>query len=223
MKMKFGFAGFKVFALLVVAACGESFSSEDAGTRGVPISPVIDVSTPIAPSTALAPEATTPETTVRQRVSGPPTKVSPTMNDLRTVAASPSTTAVSPSTTTVPPSTTTQGNDVDAPVLVSLLVSPDPVVAGNSISISWKLTDASGVTFTTAFVQNPDGGPLSGCGGSSTAVVSGTSTDGVYEQTCVIPSTAPNGTWTVTIQAEDPNGNTLFAAAATSFLVNLPA
>ena len=74
MKMKFGFAGFKVFALLVVAACGESFSSEDAGTRGVPISPVIDVSTPIAPSTALAPEATTPETTVRQRVSGPPTK-----------------------------------------------------------------------------------------------------------------------------------------------------
>ena len=227
MTMKFGFAGFGVFgvaALLVVAAYGESFSSEDAGTRGVPISPVIDVSNPIAPSTTLAPEATTPETTFRPRVSRPPTTVSSTMNDLRMVAASPSTTTVPPSTTyqlpsASPPAATSQGNDVDAPVLVSLLVSPDPVVAGNSITFLWTLTDVSGVTFTTAFVQNPNGGWLSGCGGGSTALVNGTSTDGVYEQTCVIPSSASNGTWTITIHAEDPNGNTASAVAATSFIV----
>ena len=105
--------------------------------------------------------------------------------------------------------------DTDAPVLESVGVSPDPVAAGQSITITWRLTDASGVTFTTAFVRNPSDGFLSGCGSGSATRISGTATDGTYEQTCTIPPAAQGGTYTVQIHAEEPNGNTYSGNSAT--------
>ena len=105
--------------------------------------------------------------------------------------------------------------DTEAPVLVSIGVSPNPVAAGQPITITWRLTDLSGVTFTTAFVRNPSNGALSGCGGSPATRISGTAYDGTYQQSCTIPPSAPGGTYTVQVQAEEPNGNTYFGNSTT--------
>ena len=112
------------------------------------------------------------------------------------------------------------GNDVDAPV-ISLLDHPGTLVAGSSLTVTWRATDASGVSFSTAWVRSPTGVAVPGCGGSAATRTSGTATDGRYTQTCTIPVGAVAGTYTVSVQAQDTVGNTHNAADG-SFTVTLP-
>lgn len=110
-------------------------------------------------------------------------------------------------------------NDVSSPVIVSGSASPSVVTAGGTVTLTWRLTDTSGVTFSTAFLRNPEDQWVNGCGGGETARISGTARDGTYQMTCRIPVSAVNGRYTVWIHAEDPNGNTRSSAAPGDFTV----
>ena len=109
-------------------------------------------------------------------------------------------------------------SDVAAPVVASVTHEP-AVTAGNTITLTWRLTDASGVTFTTASIKTSNGVWLSGCGGPGVSLSSGTATDGTYTQTCTIPDTSPDGTYSVWVEAADVAGNTRNAADS-SFIVS---
>ncbi len=115
---------------------------------------------------------------------------------------------------------TGEGGDTDPPVLTFASATPTPARPGDTVTLTWRLSDASGVTFTTAFIRNPSGGSLSGCGGSAATLIDGSQTDGTYQQTCVMPSNAPIGRYTVGIQAEEPNGNTYSEPAVHSLEVS---
>lgn len=106
------------------------------------------------------------------------------------------------------------GADVDAPVLVSV-DGPAEVAAGDAVLLRWRLTDATGVGSTTAWIRGPRGNAVPSCGGSAATRSSGTALDGWYSQTCVIPDSAVSGTYTVTYESEDVLGNTSSEAGLT--------
>jgi hypothetical protein len=110
-------------------------------------------------------------------------------------------------------------NDTSSPVIASGSASPSTVTAGDTVTLTWRLTDTSGVTFTTAFLRNPEDQWVNGCGGGGVSRLSGTARDGTYQMTCRIPVSAVNGRYTMWIHAEDPNGNTRSAAAPGTFTV----
>ena len=114
-------------------------------------------------------------------------------------------------------SVTGGGSDEAAPVVVSADV-PAEVAAGESVTVRWRLTDASGVNFTTAWIRGPSGAVVPSCGGNPASRVSGTATDGTYTQTCVIARNSPSGRYTVSVQASDTVGNSA-DSQATSFSV----
>lgn len=97
-------------------------------------------------------------------------------------------------------------NDLVAPVVASISV-PVQVAAGASVTVQWRLTDASGVDFTTAWIRGPSGTVVPQCGGNSAPRISGTPQDGTYSQTCQISASAPAGVYSVSIYAADVIGN----------------
>jgi hypothetical protein len=109
------------------------------------------------------------------------------------------------------------GSDEAAPVVVSADV-PAEVAAGESVTVRWRLTDASGVDFTTAAIRGPSGAVVPSCGGDPASRVSGTATDGTYTQTCVIARSSPSGRYTVSVRASDTVGNSV-NSQVTSFSV----
>jgi len=98
---------------------------------------------------------------------------------------------------------------------------PGAVNAGDTITVTWRITDSSGIDSLGA---GPDGGfgpntraILTGAygfvywSGCSLAVtrISGSATDGVYRASCSIPAAAPNATYSFQISAADMLGNGL--------------
>ena len=98
------------------------------------------------------------------------------------------------------------GGDVDAPVVSAVTVLPGSVVTGESVEVTWRLTDASGVQGTSANVSGPSGSHVYGCS-LGAMQVSGTTKDGVWSLICQIPATSAVGTYTVQIYASDVAGN----------------
>ena len=98
---------------------------------------------------------------------------------------------------------------------------PSVVDAGETITVTWRITDASGIDTLGA-------GPDSGVGPNTMAIltgtqgfvywrscslgvtrISGSSTDGVYKASCTVPVGAPNATYSFQISAADMFGNSL--------------
>jgi len=98
-----------------------------------------------------------------------------------------------------PPSATT-GNftvtgptaDLDAPIVVSVTSTPGTVARAATLTISAQLTDVSGVQAVT-FQARRNGLAPGWCAGPG-ALTSGTSTDGVWTLSCVVPANATIGT-----------------------------
>ncbi len=96
--------------------------------------------------------------------------------------------------------------DAAGPV-VSEVTVPGSVVAGEQLTVTWRLTDETGVSSATAWITGPTGSSLTGRSGLMAQRDSGSATDGVYRQTCMVPAAAPDGTYKVRIQASDTIGN----------------
>ncbi len=113
------------------------------------------------------------------------------------------------------------GTDTTGPE-ISDVVLPSVVNAGETITVTWRVTDASGIDTlgvgldggigpNTRATLTGDPGFVywSGCSMSSVTRISGSSTDGVYEASCAVPVAAPNGTYAFQISAADMFGNGL--------------
>ncbi|CAB4323334.1 MAG: hypothetical protein F2520_05420 [Actinobacteria bacterium] len=113
------------------------------------------------------------------------------------------------------------GTDTTGPE-ISDVVLPSVVNAGETIDVTWRVTDASGIDTlgvgvdggigpNTRATLTGDPGFVywSGCSMSSVTRISGSSTDGVYEASCAVPAAAPNGTYAFQISAADMFGNGL--------------
>ena len=113
------------------------------------------------------------------------------------------------------------GTDTTGPEL-SDVVLPGVVNAGETISVTWRVTDASGID-TLGVGPNGEFGPntratltgapgfvyWSGCSLTSVTRISGSSADGFYKASCAVPAAAPNATYAFQISAADMFGNAL--------------
>ena len=104
---------------------------------------------------------------------------------------------------------------------ISDVALPSVVNAGDPITVTWRITDASGIDTLGA---GPNGGVgpntqvmLTGSPGFvfwngcdwGVARISGSSTDGVYEASCTVPAGVPNATYAFSISAADTVGNAM--------------
>jgi hypothetical protein len=104
---------------------------------------------------------------------------------------------------------------------ISDVTLPSVVNAGDPITVTWRITDASGIDTLGA---GPNGGfgpntqvMLTGSPGFvfwsgcdwGVARISGSSTDGVYEANCTVPAGVPNATYAFAISAADIVGNAM--------------
>jgi hypothetical protein len=120
----------------------------------------------------------------------------------------------------VDPVTGACANDTTGPEISDVRL-PAELNAGETITVTWRVTDASGIDspgglFLGGFGPNTQalfGGPpgfLSWCDFPGEAIrVSGNAQDGVYQSSCDFPATAPNDTYTVILSATDVFGNSL--------------
>jgi hypothetical protein len=91
--------------------------------------------------------------------------------------------------------------------VVSSSADPTSVVAGSSITFTWRITSKVGVSFTALSTLGPDGASLQDCDGGT--LVSGTAEHGTYQQQCDVPTVVANGSWsTEIIAADDANNET---------------
>jgi hypothetical protein len=91
--------------------------------------------------------------------------------------------------------------DKSAPVFVSGLISPGPIVVGQTIpEISARFTDDVGISTVTFIITDPRGGTPARVPGYRS---SGTKTDGVWKNDWAIPATALTGLYTIYVDAYD--------------------
>jgi Bacterial Ig-like domain (group 2) len=151
-------------------------------------------------------------TAVRSGVPNAPVGWASSNETVATVSAAGVVTAVAPGTATI---TATSGErtgytrvtvadvDVTAPEITGVTASPDPVNAGDTVTLTVSVTDA-GVGVSAAGGTLRLGGYRLNCGGGLT---SGTRANGTY--TCkarVAPGAAP-GAWALSVDARDQRGN----------------
>ena len=112
--------------------------------------------------------------------------------------------------TPTPTTTTTTGPSPDLyrPVVSLESIAPATVSVGDSVVITWTVTDETGVdsnwvsiSHTSSGVGNVFGSLLTGA-----TRVSGDDTNGTYQATVVVPTTAV-GTYSASIYADDTLGN----------------
>jgi hypothetical protein len=96
-------------------------------------------------------------------------------------------------------------DDVAPPVVSDVVVLPDFVIAGDSVTITWRVADEWGVRWTMVNVTDPGGQMSVSCGMPTRT--SGTDLDGEWSLTCPILGTTPRGTYTVWVSATDLVGN----------------
>ena len=94
-----------------------------------------------------------------------------------------------------------------APVVVSSSASPSSLTIGTPTTISWEVTSSSALTENRAFLYSPADNelPPSDCG--TVTQISGTSTDGHYQQVCTIPNGFGNGIYPTHILNMDSTGD----------------
>ena len=105
--------------------------------------------------------------------------------------------------------------DVSPPVLVSV-DGPAVATAGTSVTFTYRLTDAIGVSNANLFLVTSNGQFVPGCVTSTRA--SGSALDGTYTSACQIPGALADGAYRVTIYAVDLAGNTRYANDAVAIL-----
>ena len=93
-------------------------------------------------------------------------------------------------------------------VVLSDIVSPEVVTAGETMTITWRATDAGGVSNTNMRFGGYSGWITSWCGFVTVAeLVEGDAFDGTYRATCDVPANAVNGSYTLFLSAQDTFGN----------------
>ncbi|WP_370586006.1 fibronectin type III domain-containing protein [Tessaracoccus sp. MC1756] len=106
-------------------------------------------------------------------------------------------------------STTSTPADTAAPVLAEFDFTPktiDTTTGDKEVVVTARVTDTTGAQTPTLILSSDDTTQTLGFGQMTR--ISGTATDGVYQRTVTIPTTAATGTWTVTIYPlEDSLGN----------------
>ena len=95
--------------------------------------------------------------------------------------------------------------DSDGPTFAEVGVSSSLVGPGDSLTISIRALDETGVS-RVGFSFTLDGAQRDICG-QTTSLASGDASDGVWTYTCTIPGSVQNGTYTVVPYGEDVVGN----------------
>jgi hypothetical protein len=98
------------------------------------------------------------------------------------------------------------------PVVVSSSVSPTTVTAGSPTTVSWEVTSGASLTFNRVLLYEPGGNelPLADC--ADPTQVSGTATDGHFQEACTVPDGLANGVYTTNIQVDDSLGNVILSS-----------
>ena len=108
----------------------------------------------------------------------------------------------------------TGGTTATPPALASFSESSPSVTAGSTETFTAEITSQAGLPNGASILAVlPSGANLASCDG--TTLISGTTDDGIYQQTCPIPSDAPNGTYTARVIADDTFGQTLSTVGGT--------
>jgi len=96
-------------------------------------------------------------------------------------------------------------NDLVAPTVVSVDVTPSPAARGEQITISARLTDDTGVS-AVGFTLRRSGTSPNWCVGGAT-LVEGTAIDGIWTKTCTIGANAVLGAYSVNTAYGDTLNN----------------
>ena len=107
--------------------------------------------------------------------------------------------------------------DVTGPVISNIAV-PKVVTAGTTVTFTWRVADAGGVSNTNVRIGGYSGWITTWCGFVVVAEqVSGSAFDGTYQVKCDVPVNAVNGSYTVFLMASDSFGNNSGWDASTQF------
>lgn len=99
-------------------------------------------------------------------------------------------------------------DDNQAPVISDVSI-PASVQPGETVTITWRASDPSGVagTYPWIYLPGPPWGVLYGPGIGGPERISGDANDGTYAQTFTLPANSPSGTYAVYISVRDGLGN----------------
>lgn len=103
----------------------------------------------------------------------------------------------------------TGGSDDNRAPVVTDVVIPEGVEPGETVTITWRAADPSGVSgaYPWVYLPGPPWGVLYGPGIGAPVRTSGDATDGSYSQTFTLPENSPAGTYAVFISVRDELGN----------------
>ena len=96
--------------------------------------------------------------------------------------------------------------DGDGPEMPEFSVSSTSVEPGDSLTLSVRAIDATGVALV-GFSMELNGAIITICDGFEMSLASGDATDGIWTYTCTIPETVQGGTYTAIPYAQDTVGN----------------
>lgn len=104
------------------------------------------------------------------------------------------------------------GSSDNSPPTISQVRMPATAVVGDSITITWRAVDPSGVNYSIAWLANggfalPDGTRVVDYGDFAVTRISGDEFDGVYSQTVRFTERSPLGTYTIWFSRRDDVGN----------------
>lgn len=101
------------------------------------------------------------------------------------------------------------GNDDNQAPTVSDVSIPASIQPGETATITWRVSDPSGVSgaYPWVYLPGPPWGVLYGPGIGAPVRTSGDATDGAYSQTFTLPADSPSGTYAVYISVRDELGN----------------
>lgn len=95
--------------------------------------------------------------------------------------------------------------DATGPVISDVQV-PAQVAAGTQVTVTWRVSDPSGVAGTYLSLGGRQGW-ASWCFGKEARLVSGDDRDGTYSVTCAVPTNVINDTFGIRLGAHDALGN----------------
>ena len=96
--------------------------------------------------------------------------------------------------------------DGDGPEMPEFSVSSTSVEPGDSLTLSIRAIDATGVALV-GFSMELNGATIEICDYYQMSLASGDATDGIWTYTCTIPETVQGGTYTAIPYAQDTVGN----------------
>jgi ribosomal protein L2 len=195
-----------VVVLTVMVSCGSDNGSfdEDASVTVVDTS-LSDSTSTSSVSTSMpdSPESFAPETSIGNGSS--PTTSRPASGSGNISATTGPSSSLTSSTSSMAPSGGSSG-----PSISVTSVSPSTMATlGDTVSISFTVSDPGGVSFVATFWQTSASNQLNACpNGMGLSRVSGSSTNASYQTQCTLPSSGiPSGTYTIVVNAEDEAGN----------------